>query len=134
SADIQPGRAMLTLDLTSIDLPDEQFDVIFCSHVLEHIPDDKRAMEEMYRVLRIGGTAYIQVPIGTTATFEDLSITDPEARSAAFGQADHVRLYGTDIIQRLAGAGFSATFGYASDAANQKALNIGNRPIIICEK
>ena len=70
------------------------FDVLFCSHVLEHVRDDRKAMSEMFRVLKPGGWAVIQVPIATHRTIEDPSITDPRERERLYCQSDHVRLYG----------------------------------------
>lgn len=137
SADIEPGRAMVTMDLTDIDMPEEQFDVIFCSHVLEHIPDDLAAMREMRRVLKSGGTAYIQVPLRPGNTQENPSITSPEGRKEAFGQEDHVRIYGTDIVDRLQNAGFQASLHYASATlsdAQRKQMNTGNRCLVVCHK
>jgi SAM-dependent methyltransferase len=96
------------LDLEDIDQPDESFDVIICNHVLEHVPDDRRAMSEIYRVLKSGGFAILQVPISFVLerTSEDPSVTDPAERARLFGQPDHVRLYGPDYPDRLGAAGF----------------------------
>jgi SAM-dependent methyltransferase len=99
--------ADLRLDITDIDLPDSSFDLIFCSHVLEHVPDDRTAMRELRRVLVDGGLALVLVPYrpGVT-TYEDPSITSPLDRMIAFGQQDHVRIYGSDLTDRLREAGF----------------------------
>lgn len=105
SADLEPG-AMLQLDLQALDLPDASFDWIFCSHVLEHVPDDRAAMRELFRVLRPGGTAVIQVPTYSATTDEDPSL-GPDERVARFGQHDHVRIYGADVFDRLSDAGFA---------------------------
>lgn len=108
SADIDPARGDLPIDLTDIKLPDEAFGAVLCSHVLEHVPDDRRAMRELHRILRPGGWAIVMVPLDThrEATYEDPSITDAEGRLRAFRQADHVRLYAPDIAGRLRDAGF----------------------------
>lgn len=105
SIDLVEGKAMKAMDLTALDLPDRSQDLIWCSHVLEHIPDDAAAMREMARVLRPGGRAIIQVPIWREKTYEDWSVTTPEGRVEHFMQRDHVRLYGMDIIDRLNAAG-----------------------------
>ena len=93
-----------------LDLPfDEgEFDVIFCNHVLEHIEDDKKAMNELYRVLKKGGFGIFQIPqdLSRDTTYEDFSITTPEERSKHFGQYDHVRIYGRDYFDRLRAVGF----------------------------
>lgn len=98
--------ADLKLDITKMDLPDGSFDLILCSHVLEHVPDDRAAMSELRRVLAPGGLCLVLTPYrpGVT-TFEDASITTPLERMVAFGQQDHVRIYGTDLANRLRDAG-----------------------------
>ncbi|WP_153800680.1 class I SAM-dependent methyltransferase [Foetidibacter luteolus] len=100
-----------TVDITNIPFEDNRFDVVLCNHVLEHIPDDKLAMRELYRVLKKGGWAILQVPIdyNRATTYEDFSIRTPEERLKAFGQSDHVRWYGRDYKDRLAEAGFKVT-------------------------
>jgi SAM-dependent methyltransferase len=102
--------ADLRLDVTDMDLPDSSFDLILCSHVLEHVPDDRSAMRELRRVLTEGGLALVLVPYrpGVT-TYEDPSITSPLDRMVAFGQQDHVRIYGSDLAERLREAGFEVT-------------------------
>jgi methyltransferase family protein len=99
--------ADLRLDITDMDLPDSSFDLVLCSHVLEHVPDDRVAMRELHRVLADGGVALVLVPYrpGVT-TYEDPSITVPVDRMVAFGQQDHVRIYGYDLPDRLREAGF----------------------------
>jgi SAM-dependent methyltransferase len=84
---------------------------VICSHVLEHVPDDRRAMSEVFRALRPGGTAYFMQPVdfGQAETYEDPSIVTPEERLRAFNQHNHVRVYGRDVRDRLAGAGFEVT-------------------------
>jgi len=108
TADLLSPIVMARMDITRIPLPDDSFDVIICCHVLEHIIDDQRAITELYRVLKPGGWAILQVPISPVLekTFEDYSITTPEGRGEAFGQQDHVRLYARDYEKRLARAGF----------------------------
>ncbi len=97
------------VDITDMQFEDESFDVILCSHVLEHVPDDGRAMREMRRVLRRGGRALLQHPIdhARPETYEDASIIDPQQRELEFGQWDHVRVYGRDFVDRLRAAGLS---------------------------
>ena len=107
SADLEPGAADVQMDITAIDFPADSFDVIYCSHVLEHVPDDALAMRELCRVLRPTGWAILQVPILLARTDEDPSITDPEERLRRFAQRDHVRAYGPDYADRLRAAGFT---------------------------
>jgi len=106
SADIMPGYAMEVQDIKSLNYNNNQFDFIYCSHVLEHIDDDLQAMAELYRVLVAGGKSLIAVPINNHLTDEDPSITDPVEREKRFGQRDHVRVYGLDIADRLSSVGF----------------------------
>jgi SAM-dependent methyltransferase len=99
---------MLRMDITRISLTDNQFDCVICYHVLEHIPDDQKAMRELFRVLKPGGWAILQSPIDFNhdKTFEDPSIVSPDERERFFGQNDHVRIYGRDYKDRLEKAGF----------------------------
>jgi SAM-dependent methyltransferase len=98
-------------DLTDVPHPDDSFDAILCSHVLEHVPDDRRAMRELRRILRPGGWAIVQVPIDYTraGTHEDPAIESPEDREREYWQSDHLRLYGNDFPDRLREAGFDVT-------------------------
>ncbi|MDT8321614.1 MAG: alginate lyase family protein [Xanthomonadales bacterium] len=138
SADLEPGRAMLEMDLTATGQPDQCFDVIFCSHVLEHIPDDVAAMRELHRIVRAGGEVYIQVPLRGPTTYEDPAITTPEGRLEAFGQEDHVRLYGMDIRERLQAAGLEVELVYPTrdlPEAESKAINAGRgQCLIVCTR
>ena len=89
--------------------PDGSWDLIVCSHVLEHVPDDRKAMRELHRVLRPGGRAILMAPIclKATAVEEDASVTDEAERWRRFGQEDHVRLYSRDgFLERVGAAGF----------------------------
>lgn len=111
SADISPQQAMVQMDIRTIPVPDESFDAIFCSHVLEHVDDDRSAMRELLRVLRPGGWAILQVPIDVRrkVTLEDPAIQSPGDRERHYWQSDHVRLYGTDYQERLESVGFKVT-------------------------
>lgn len=113
SVDIDSKKAMAKEDITGLSFEDNSFDIIFCSHVLEHIEDDRKAIRELNRVLRPDGFAILQVPIKDEfngrkieKTFEDFTITEPRERERLFGQSDHVRIYGRDYKDRLESAGF----------------------------
>src|SRR5690606_30324446 len=90
-------------DICNLPFDDNSFDFILCNHVLEHIPDDEKAMRELYRILKSGGTGIFQIPqdLNRETTFEDSSITDRKERAKIFGQYDHVRIYGRDYFDKL---------------------------------
>ena len=122
TADLYNPSAMVKMDITDIRYPDESFDVIYCSHVLEHVPDDKKAMREFRRVLKPSGWAMLLVPIVCEQTFEDPSITDPAKRAKLFGQEDHVRNYGRDYVDRLREAGFEVTVMLPEDFMTEEEI------------
>lgn len=109
TSDLDSPLADVRADICNLPFEDNEFDVIFCNHVLEHIPDDKKAMMELYRVMKPGGWGIFQIPqdINRKETFEDDSITNKEERTRIFGQYDHVRVYGLDYFDRLREAGFT---------------------------
>ena len=137
SGDLLSPFAQVRLDITDLQFPDETFDILLCSHVLEHVPDDAQAMRELRRVLKPDGKAIIQVPLdrARATTHEDPSIVTPEARLKAFGQSDHVRRYGLDFPARLAASGFRVTaIPYARNLdARRHGLSI-NEEIYVCER
>jgi predicted SAM-dependent methyltransferase len=108
TADLDPEAVMKQMDITNIQFSDQTFDAIICNHVLEHIPDDQKAIQELFRVLKPGCWAILQVPFSKILdkTFEDPSVTTSEDREGIFGQSDHVRIYGKDYSERLKQAGF----------------------------
>jgi SAM-dependent methyltransferase len=106
--DLMMPSASVRSSITGLPFPDNSFSLIYCSHVLEHVPDDLAAMRELYRVLKPGGTALVAVPIRGATTYENPAVSTPEERFAHFGQSDHVRWYGLDIAERMAGVGFRA--------------------------
>ena len=105
TADLFSEAANIRMDICDIHYPDNTFDIIYCSHVLEHVPDDRKAMSEFQRVLKPDGWAVLLVPITVKQTVEDLTITDPKERLRLFGQEDHVRRYGPDYLGRLEAVG-----------------------------
>jgi SAM-dependent methyltransferase len=115
TADLFNPSAMVKVDIMDIAFPDQTFDVIYCSHVLEHVANDRKAMREFHRVLKRDGWAILLVPVLAEKTFEDPTIIDPEARLQAFGQSDHVRIYGPDYIDRLRDAGFKVEMTRVTD-------------------
>ena len=108
TTDLNSPLADVKADICNLPFEDHSFDVILCNHVLEHIPDDSRAMAELYRILKPGGWGVFQIPqdLNRAETFEDNSITDKKERAEIFGQYDHVRIYGRDYFDKLRAAGF----------------------------
>ena len=108
TTDINSPLATIKADICDLPIKDDTYDFILCNHVLEHIIDDRKAMKELYRVLKKGGVGIFQVPLETTRekTYEDFSIVKPNERNKAFGQYDHVRVYGMDFFDRLCKVGF----------------------------
>jgi SAM-dependent methyltransferase len=101
--------ASIRMDITDILFRDDTFDFVLCSHVLEHVPDDRKAMLELHRVLKPGGVALVLVPmfLDLEETLEDPNITTPKERARMFGQHDHVRRPGRDYPDRLREVGFA---------------------------
>lgn len=109
TADIESPLAKVKLDVHAIPFDEGKFDVVFCNHVMEHVHDDFKAMSEIFRVLKTGGFAILQIPLFyplLDKTYEDEAITLPNEREKAFGQSDHVRMYGKDYAERLRSVGF----------------------------
>ncbi|MFI2742298.1 class I SAM-dependent methyltransferase [Zhouia sp. PK063] len=109
TTDLNSPLADVKADICNLPFDDNSYDVILCNHVLEHIPNDTKAMQEMLRVLKPGGWGIFQIPqdIHRETTFEDDSITDPKERQRIFGQYDHVRVYGLDYFNKLRSIGFN---------------------------
>ncbi len=108
TTDLNSPLADVKADICNLPFKDNEFDVILCNHVLEHIPDDIKAMQELYRVLKPNGWGIFQIPqdMNRATTFEDNSITDKKERAKIFGQYDHVRVYGRDYFDKLRTIGF----------------------------
>jgi len=108
TSDLESPIADVKADICDLPFKDNEFDVVFCNHVLEHIPDDTKAMQELFRVLKNGGFGIFQIPqdLSRAITFEDDSITDKKQRAEIFGQYDHVRVYGRDYFDKLRKIGF----------------------------
>jgi len=99
--------AEVTYDIQNIDSKNEEFDLIICFHILEHIENDTKAMKELHRILKNDGICLIQTPFKEGEIYEDYTIKDPLRRLEHFGQEDHVRVYSVDgLISRLTNVGF----------------------------
>ncbi|WP_336718771.1 class I SAM-dependent methyltransferase [Chryseobacterium mucoviscidosis] len=120
-------------DITAITCKDETFDLIICYHILEHIVDDKKAMSELYRVLKKNGTVLIQTPFKEGEIYEDYSIVTEKERLKHFGQEDHVRIYSVEgLKERLQDSGF-----FVNVKIFEKDIYLGlqkNETVIICKK
>lgn len=111
ACDLHPTSAhVVRVDAEAIQFEADSFDLVIANHVLEHVSDDGKALSEIARVLSPGGHAILQTPYSAMLerTWEDKGIVSPEARLHAYGQEDHVRLYGRDIFAKFASFGLSS--------------------------
>lgn len=140
SGDLSSAAVTVHLDLVCLPFSTGTFDAIICSHVLEHVPNDRAAMLELLRVLAPGGWAIIQVPIASRldSTHEDLDVVSVEDRERLFGKNDHVRLYAWDFVDRLRGVGFEVRVRRPGrERASAWALRYGlsiDEPVFFCER
>lgn len=139
SADLDSPLAKVKMNIEDIQFPDGEFDVIFCNHVLEHVDDDRRAMRELYRVMKPGGWGIMLVPLNPRreTTYEDPSITTKKGREEAFGQWDHVREYGIDYFGRLEEAGFKVErvdYARACTEEERARFNLGEDQLYVVRK
>jgi len=128
--DIDPNAPYVSAkgDLTDIPAPDSHFDVVLCIHVLEHVENDRKALAEIFRVLKPGAWALITVPLLLDEpTREDPSVTRPEDRERLFGEKGHVRYYGKDLEERLRQAGFDVRFEPAAEIPEDARVRYGLR-------
>tara|TARA_R110002050_G_scaffold160808_2_gene290245 strand:+ start:8424 stop:9191 length:768 start_codon:yes stop_codon:yes gene_type:complete len=124
TTDLNSPLADVKADICNLPFKENEFDIIFCNHVLEHIPDDTKAMQELYRVLKPGGFGVFQIPqdLNREKTFEDNSITDKKERAKIFGQYDHVRIYGRDYFDKLRSVGFKVDEVDYTNTLSQKEI------------
>ncbi|GAA3623924.1 class I SAM-dependent methyltransferase [Flavivirga jejuensis] len=122
TTDLNSPLADVKADICNLPFKNDTFDIILCNHVLEHIPDDTKAMQELYRVLKVGGMGILQIPqdLSRENTFEDDTITDKKERAKIFGQYDHVRVYGRDYFDKLRSIGFKVEeVDYTANLSNE---------------
>jgi SAM-dependent methyltransferase len=135
TADIVPGLADLTIDIERIDAADQSFDVIICFHVLEHV-NDQAALSEMHRVLTVNGRLLLMTPVieGWQHTYENPDIQSAEDRELHFGQRDHVRVFGADLRNRVAAAGFAVSEFTAEEPYVSSLGLLRGEKLFICDK
>ena len=111
TADLAAKGVDHTFDLQTERLSEDSYDAVMANHILEHIPDDRAALRNIFHMVKPGGAAIVTVPMraNSETTDEDLSVTDPAERTRRWGQPDHLRLYGKDLAMRMTEAGFAAT-------------------------
>lgn len=130
TGDLDSPLADVSMDLCAVPFAPDSFDAIVCSHVLEHIPDDGKAMSELARILRPGGWALVMTPFWPERRTDEDPSASSEERLRRFGQEDHVRTYGGDYIDRLHDAGFDVEFEmygtkFENRFARKKGLPLG---------
>jgi hypothetical protein len=138
SGDLQANRAMEKLDICNLHYPPESFDIILCSHVLEHVSDDHKAMQEFHRVLKTDGWIVLLVPIVGDTTIESPPTSSAIEREKLHGQFDHFRTYGLDFLDRLSANGFLPQLHYTEDIASEPEIELyglnRREPIFYCRK
>ncbi len=135
TCDLFAENVDLKINIEGIDLPDASVELVLCLHVLEHV-DDKKAMPELYRILRSSGVAIVMVPVeeGLDETYENPNIKSRGDRLLHFGQEDHVRYYGRDVRDRLRAVGFSVSEWTSREPqVSRHGLKRGEK-IFICAK
>ena len=137
--DLHRSDISIRASVTNLPFQDEHFDVVYCSHVLEHVDDDRAAIKEFFRALKPGGSAIVLVPITDLLTYEDPTLVTERQRTIAFGQKDHVRRYGGDFIERLRAPGFNVTVFHVTDVASHEeaekmGLTQASGEIYCCDK
>lgn len=103
----QPNHRKINVE--ALEFNDGYFDLIICNHVLEHVSDPAKALAEFSRCLAPNGRLIAQTPYSPALrnTFELNRPVTPEFATRYFGQNDHVRLFGADIVDRFRAAGLS---------------------------
>lgn len=131
--DLHPTCADIEkVDMEAMPFDDGTFDMVIANHVLEHVSDDLKAVSEVARILRPGGLAVLQTPYSETleTTWSDAGITSNEARLQAYGQEDHVRLFGRDIFERFSQSGLATCVSTHSEllkGTNAELVGVNSR-------
>ena len=128
-------EAMKRLNIEAIDEPDNQYDIVICYHILEHIENDLKAMQELFRITNSDGVCIIQTPFKTGEIYEDSSLRTEEERLLHFGQEDHVRIYSIEgLMDRLSATGFHTTKNTYKASLNNRAGFSTDETIIVAKK
>ena len=123
TADLYEEDVDIKMDITDIKYPDSSFNFVMANHVLEHVSNDIKAMKELYRVQKTNGWSILLAPIARQEeTYEDSKITSKKGRLKAFGQADHVRKYGYDYVDRLRSVGYKVRVYKLQDLASRQEI------------
>lgn len=139
SVDLASRTAMERMDICNLRFENARFSLLWCSHVLEHVNADRKALEEMARVLIPSGIAVVMVPVYGSTTYENPDVTTPAERLVHFKQEDHVRLYGLDIVERMQTVGFNVRVIRTADMPACSVARYGleypsTREIFLCTK
>ena len=139
SADLMSANADVAADITNLQFADEQFEYIICNHVMEHIVDEEKAFSELRRCLKAGGILILTVPIcWEQKTFEASDVKTEEDRIKNYGQADHVRLYGNDIVSRVEKFGFSVNLYVCNQVVDRNRIRkfgyIERDSVLLCKR
>lgn len=128
-------EADIAYDITRMPKKNNEFDLIICLHVLEHVDDDILAIKELYRILKPGGMCIIQTPYKEGDIYEDVTIRSRKERKQHFGQEDHVRIYSVLGLQkRLEVAGFEVQVAELSSSVDLEKYKLSDNPILIAQK
>lgn len=139
TGDLNKHYTDMAVDVTAMPFPDQRFDFMILNHVLEHVPDEEKAMEEIKRVLKPHGKLCLSVPISPDRkTFGDPNVTSEQERLRLYGQTDHCRVYGTDAKEHFESFGFRLTQYTPEECAAPEVIEkwglIPNDIVFVCEK
>ena len=114
----------MVVDVRNICYPDKMFDYVIINHVLEHIPDEMKAMQEIRRVLKENGKCIFSMPICIDEnTYESKRALTESERLLQYGQIDHVRLYGKDVKSCMEKYGYRITKYISDEILSDKEIN-----------
>jgi SAM-dependent methyltransferase len=129
-------RPSICMSLTQACFPTNTFDLVICSHVLEHVKADRPAIAELSRITMPGGLAIIPVPIDWSSdSTEEQQGLSPSERAKLYGEADHLRKYGRDYLDRLREGGFATELFRLDDSSLVQRYRIDmDEPLVVAQK